>query len=374
MKGKTLQEKIEEITSSKSPLKSSFEIADYSTQQNLRLSAAWRIDLQVDLLHYQKNLSEVDTVDSAWYQMRCLESAISTAATCSSSEEILLLAANAKTKSGAAEREVAKQEFMRTQQLTFLSAYKKAALKNSLKKQTKNIAALQAQQKALMVKMREHNSEIISARKTAAADQREKNELALKSGEFWKADEKTLKTYFHPPFPRNYLADVSEKWRAALFTEMDSTAWKAGKEWRHKNIGTGRTYLCGIDDNGDEWGVRVNLSAHLGRDFYGDLGYAGVTVEDAMSELFNVAKRDLDTATRQGDLLFCPCTIPAATELHDEVEAWTVRESHAVTSEGLRRNGQYFVSENPVTITHTSHAPVILPAGAYRLYQLQDAD
>lgn len=370
----TLKSKIEKIISSKAPLTSTFKFYDGSTQARLSVTCIWHINLPVDYLHYPKSLAAPDTAEDAWYQMRCLERAISAAATCACGDENLGFEGNARTKSGARARDIAKKEFVKTQQAAFLIAYHKASLKTALKKQNKKIADLQAQQKTLMVGMREHNSRVISARKTSAAAQREKNEIALKTGEFWKADEKTLKLYFHPPFARNYCADISERWRAALYTEMDSTAWKAGRgDWRHKNIGTGRAYLCGIDDNGDEWGVRVDLQ--MNRDYFGDLGYAGVTVGDAMSELYNIDKISLQSAVRQGDLLFCFETIPANVELHDqEGGAWKVRESHEIQSDGLRHNGQCFISANVITVTHTSHAPVKLPPGQYRLYQATDED
>ena len=66
-------------------------------------------------------------------------------------------------------------------------------------------------------------------------------------------------------------------------------------------------------------------------------------------------------------------TIPAV-ELHAQPEPWDVRESHQVSSPGLYRNGSRFRSDSEISVSHTSHAPVMLPPGEYRLYVLQIAD
>jgi len=60
-------------------------------------------------------------------------------------------------------------------------------------------------------------------------------------------------------------------------------------------------------------------------------------------------------------------------ELRPQPEPWEIRESHTVQSEGLMRNGEYFASPNEITVTHTSHETVTLPAGEYRVYRLQVA-
>jgi len=72
-------------------------------------------------------------------------------------------------------------------------------------------------------------------------------------------------------------------------------------------------------------------------------------------------------------LLFSPANIPVETEMNMQ-KKWTPRESHEITSPSLRRNGRYFRSDDEITITHTSHPTVILPAGEYRLYLSQAAD
>lgn len=239
------------------------------------------------------------------------------------------------------------------------------------------------------------------------------------------ADKEALKGYFHPPFDKNYLADVSERWRAALFIECESINYKDyNGNWRHKLGGTGRGYLCGIDDNGDEWGHRVE-GLPQGRDDHDNLSLDS-TVEEAMAILFGIRAAALAECTRQGDLLFCPAKIPSENKVICErcgmpesqhfaskldldsergiyedylacycagsyerysprtikapvlepEEKWTPRESHDITSPSLQRNGRYFRADHQITVSHTSHPTVVLPPGEYRLYALrvEDAD
>lgn len=306
---KNILSKIKEITGSKTPVLSSFQVSDESVHAELRLWVSWRITYPVDTINYPKNLGAGDP-GQLWVSMREIEMQISDAAKLGAGHEKLTLRESGKSKTGAAKRAEAVSAFWQQHGTAFIAAYREAVKKSTLRKTERTISDLQSQQKALLPELRKHNSLVISARKQQKAERVAKNTEALAAGKFWKADRDALKDYFNPPFDRNYLADVSEEWRAALYTEMDSTAWKASKgDWRHKNIGTGQAYLCGIDDNGDEWGHRVDLSAYLDHDYYGDMGYAGVTVEDAMSELFGVAREKLNKCTRQGDLLFCRVTL-----------------------------------------------------------------
>lgn len=244
----------------------------------------------------------------------------------------------------------------------------------------------------------------------------------MKSGRFWEADKDALKGYFNPPFDKNYLADVSPHWRAALFLECGSVSYKSyAGNWGHKLVGTGSGYLCGIDDNGDEWGFVVG-NLPQSSDGYGS-NRMDTTVEEAMAEVFDIRRSLLDTCTRQGDLLFCPVKIrktPVTVCAHcgkpktahslktgyagygaepteylacgysfpageyqeaiiepptlKPAETWTPREAHDITSPSLRHNGRYFAADDPITITHTSHATVTLPAGEYRLYMSRMAD
>ena len=367
---KRINEKIQAIIDDRSRVIATYQLSDDSVQAELRLRARWSIDYAVDRIAYPKNLARND--NPMWDQMRKLEAEIWSDAEIVKGSDYMNELINARTKIGPARREEAKAIFEIEQGRAFLAAHRISIQKSVLAEIRKQISALQAQQKALLPELRKANSEFLAGRKAKKAELTRQNTEALKSGRFWEAAKDALKNYFHPPFERNYLTDVSEKWRAALYTEMASTAWKAGKgDWRHKNIGTGRGYLCGIDDNGDEWGHPVNLHHYIDFDEYGDMGYVA-TVEDAMSSLFGVSIRDLEQCQRQGDILFHPEPIPDI-EMKAEDE-WEIRESHTVTSPGLQRNGRYIQSKNKITVSHTSHAPVVLPAGNYRIYALQVAD
>jgi len=369
-----IREQINGIRKMRSPATGFFVIRDTSTLAELRLECEWNIRLPLDSINYPK------PIDNPWPRPECWQKASAIDITLATLTKItnksyLTLTANERTKTGSARRAAAKEAFEIEQGIAFLSAYRKATTPAAIEKLRAKITDLQAQQKALLPAMRAHNSAVTLARRGAAADRRAANQEALTSGRFWDADRDAFKNYFHPPFDRNYLADVSEKWRAALYTEMESTAWKAGKgDWRHKNTGTGRGYLCGIDDNGDEWGHHVDLTDYLIRDYYGDHGYVA-TVEDAMSALFGVAVKKLADCQRQGDLLFCRETIPTDTELHPQHAPWCVRESHIVScATTFERNGRHFRSITPITVSHTSHAVLTLEPGEYRLYTLQVAD
>jgi hypothetical protein len=111
---------------------------------------------------------------------------------------------------------------------------------------------------------------------------------------------------------------------------------------------------------------------------YGDGLLLQNSVEEAMAILFEISPSRLSGCTRQGDLLFFPLAaaqkkIAADVELHP-AETWTPRESHDITSPSLAHNGVYFRAEHQITVTHTSHAAVILAAGEYRLYALPIVD
>lgn len=398
-----------------------YSTQDTSVQAELRLRAEWEIRYPVDEIKYPKNLARDN--NPLWSQMWEIRQQILSAARLKrgahGGEDYhpTVIRISAATKFGPAKRHEARCAWEIEAGQAFFEDYKSVAGARNLARIRKTITALQDQQKALIPQMRAANSAFIQLRTQAKQEQARKNEEALKTGRFWEADNEAVKSYFDPPFDKNHLADVSEKWRAALFTECKSSAWKAGRgDWRHKLVGTGAAYLCGIDDNGDEWGHRCNV-ASMGD--HGDLTPEG-TVDDAMSDLFGISVRELANCQRQGDLLFCPAQIPpaedrtvcsecgavwvsvvvhrndeleeehygcqvckllwsrpkmiAGVKLAPEPEPWEVRESHRVESPALERNGRYFRSTSPISVTHTSHAPLTLPPGSYRLYAIRVAD
>jgi hypothetical protein len=328
---------------------------------------------------------------------------------------------NEKTKSGPERRAEEKALFIIKTGKQFLADYKAATKKSSLSKIRKTITDLQTQQKALLPKLRESNSVYLAGRKAAKEEQKNRNAEALKTGRFWEADKETLKDYFNPPFDKNFVADVSETWRACLILECGSESWKDyNGNWRYKLVGTGRGYLCGIDDNGDEWGYTVeNLSQSC--DNYGNAALEG-TVEEAMAKIFDISVRAIPDCYRQGDLLFHPeiirkedspehcanCGLTRDKHIEAEwipdegagakrlccdkygyklytphihkaptltpAESWEPRESHIITGEGFEHNGIYARGANDITVTHTSHPTIVLPAGEYRLYMSRVAD
>lgn len=428
-----LVEKIKKLAADKNTLHARFDLHDESIQAELRLSARWSLHRPVDLIQYPKNLSPTpyyrsicsdgtmrddnnqivnDPAGDLWREMWAHANAIRTVAHIKTGKNEATIKINERKKTGPAERAEAKNQFIIASCRQFLADYKAAASKSNIKKIDKAIADIQAQQKALLPALRKSNSEFCAARKNAKAEQGKKNAAALVSGRFWEADETAIKGYFHPPFDKNYLADVSEKWRAALFLECQSISFKGyNGDWRHKLGGTGRGYLCGIDDNGDEWGFIIN-NLPQSSDNYGNSALDN-TVEEAMANVFQISEADLPKCTRQGDLLFCQTVIPGERTVcrhcgykyHSDyvaigkaypcgcdpkydvaspetipapvlkpAEQWEPRTGHILASSSLKHNGVYFCADNDITVTHTSHASVTLPAGEYRLYMSRMAD
>lgn len=444
-----LMEKIKKLEADRTTLHCSFNLRDESVQAELRLSSGWSLHRPVDQIQFPKNLTPApyyrsrcsdgtmrddngqivdDPAGDLWREMQRHADAIRTVAHIKTGKNAGTIKINDRKKTGPAERAEAKNQFIIASCRQFLADYKVAAAKSNIKKIDQQIAALQAQQKALLPALRKSNSEFCAARKNAKTEQGKKNAAALISGRFWEADETAIKGYFHPPFDKNYLADVSEKWRAALFLECESISYKNySGDWRHKLGGTGRGYLCGIDDNGDEWGFIVR-NLPQSSDNYGNSALDN-TVEEAMAEVFQINKCDLAKCTRQGDLLFCTAEIRKEdspehcahcgkpmdqhvtvkinmgprwednvdmwmdtircfdSEYADEyrpriikapvlktADQWEPRTGHILASTSLKHNGVYFCAANEITVTHTSHASLMLPAGEYRLYMSRMAD
>lgn len=367
-RAQAITEKIKKITSDKTAAVAVFSRRDNSVQAELRLEASWNISYPVDEIGYPKNLAG-DYNNPLWLQMRDIASAIRRAAALKTGRCDTKLQINERTKTGPERRAEAKNNFIIEAGNAFLADYRAVTGKRAVAAIRKTITDLQAQQKALLPQLRAVNAAYLAGKKTEKQAQADKNAEALKSGRFWDADKETLKGYFHPPFDKNYLADVSEKWRAALFLECKSVSFKTySGSWGHKLAGTGRGFLCGIDDNGDEWGHRAN-SLPQSHDQFGDAGLDS-TVEEAMAELFDISKNELAKCYRQGDLLFCPAPIPPETKMIP-AEKWAIRESHELWSPGLNHNGTYFKSNREILVSHTSHADVILPPGEYELHELE---
>jgi hypothetical protein len=388
---------------------------DESTQAELRLSARWAIRLAVDEISAPRDLANTDASRELWSLWFRLVFQGTAAADLGKNRVEITEHASARSKTGQGRRAMVAETFTLSSGRQFLAELQKATGKRNLSMATAKITALQAEQKKLLPQLRKSNSEHLADLKSAKATERAADTAALTSGEFWLASKEALKNYFHPPFDKNYLADVSERWRAALYLECESVSYKTGYGWRHKLAGTGRAYLCGIDDNGDEWGheIRIELSHD---DHYNQR--LDATVEEAMAELFDVSVRQLADCHRQGDLLFRPCAIqtqakticsrcgepeashkwveeldlPRTLTCYGDIYAgefaprtitpptmeaeqvWEVRESHKITSPSLRHNGKYFAADDRITVEHTSHQPVILPPGEWCLHMLQIAD
>jgi len=393
-------------------LSASFKISDDSVQAEQRLAVEWHIAVKVDSIQLKKDLAKTEESCSLFSRFSRLNTQIAKAAYVAGNKQKISFKTSSITKTGPAVRAEQKADFVLENGRLFLAALKNAQGKTLQAKIAAAVAVLQEEQKQLLVELRKSNASYLASCKSAKADKREADVAALASGEFWKASTNAIKDYFNPPFDKNYLAGVSERWRAALFLECKSVSYKSSRGWGHKLEGTGRAYLCGIDDNGDEWGHTCQVQ--LSPDNYGNLSF-DATVEEAMAELFSVNPADLEKCSRQGDLLFRPCTLLKQSKIvcencgqpkgkHAESvfglacygdltgysgsyveqvidpphlepeEEWTVRESHVIKAASLRHNGRYFAADEEIRIEHTSHQPVIIPAGEWCLHTINIVD
>lgn len=227
-----------------------------------------------------------------------------------------------------------------------------ASLHRTEKSRRKRIASLQKKQKAIIVKVRKANSEFLASK----VQVRKEEQRALKEGRFWDCQEELLKEFFRVPFGKRKLVALSEKHRAALFIEVVLSNQSGPYK---RLVPTQRAYLCGIDDNEEQWGFFLNNN-----DSYWEYDS---TVEEAMATCWNVDESIVEESFRQGEILFHPCEIPAGTTLHPETE-WQIAPSHVVRSESLVHNGEYFMSTQEIVVEHPTHKPVVLEAGEYRAY------
>lgn len=364
-----ITEKIDRIVGDKSHIVTAYTLSDTSVQAQIRLSTSWSITLSAGSIAYPRQLSEAvasgDEDRALWQQMRRLDEAIREAAQLGHGGVETTINCNARRKNGPAMRDRVKRQWSAEAGSRFLREYRAATLVRRVALATAKIVALQAEQRALLPQLRAANSRYLAGLKTAREEQVLKNATALQSGRFWEANAEAIKKHFHPPFGKNYLADVSARWRAALFLECESVSYKRGDgSWGHKLAGTDRGYLCGIDDNGEEWGRGCRINLHS--DDYGDLRLHG-TVAEAMAALFDVPISCLDDCQRQGDLLFRRLAAPPDVALQPATE-WIPRDPHTVTSPGLQHNGNYLASGDAITVSHPSHPVLTLEPGAYRLY------
>jgi len=375
IKVKRMEEKVKkaETLATEKNVNTTFELTDSaSVQTQLRIGISSKIVYNVDQIHYPKNLSGDD--NPLWSEMYAIKRKIVDVSwILNPTNDYYEFDIHKKRKNGPEKREEQKNQLYLEKSNEYLKQLRKACLPSNLKIIRNRITTLQTKQKALLPKLRKANSEYLAGKRAEKVAKQEKNTQALAEGKFWDADKDALKDYFNPPFERNYLVDTSEQWRAALYIECASISYKDNfGNWRHKLSGTNNGYLCGIDDNGDEWGHEVT-DLNQAVDYYDNQELSG-TVEEAMAEIFEISETKLENCQRQGDLLFCKEKIPENVELTQHTGAWEIRESHMIESKGLQRNGLYFKSEMDIHISHTSHAPITLPFGEYRLYESQMDD
>jgi hypothetical protein len=226
------------------------------------------------------------------------------------------------------------------------------------------IRLLQKEQQKFILSLRRWNASCLLKQKKNATMKREAEQKALTEGEFWKCSEDTLKRFFSVPFDKRKLVSVSEQHRAALFVEC-VTDWSG--EGNYKEIRpTDRAYLCGIDNNGEQWGFRVQQPRDSYYNQRPNWDYDS-TVEEAMAIVWDVDLKLISESQRQGEILFHSEPIPESVKMISDGD-WQIRPQHCVESQGLEHDDDYFRSVNPIVIEHPTHQKVELPSGTYRVY------
>lgn len=216
----------------------------------------------------------------------------------------------------------------------------------------RKVGRLQERQQELIRRRRELNGKAVVKRRQIAQERRRAEAEAIEAGRFWECSEKTLKDFFHVPFRRRKLVDVDSRHRAALFVEVELQYDPC--EGYERLLPTDRAYLCGVDDNGEEWGFVLR----------GPWLYTSRVV-DAMAVAWGVKPSTVGRAQRQGELLVWPSLIPEGTELRGRT-SYDLAPSHTAKSPSLRVNGEYLASDDPIEIVHPTHQPLRLEPGTYR--------
>jgi|GEM_PF-5415148 len=222
-------------------------------------------------------------------------------------------------------------------------------LARTRKSRVRKIATLQRRQSEIIREIRRLNGAVVVERRRAAKAHREAEKEALAAGRFWECSEQTLKNYFSVPFRKRKLVDVSERHRAALFLDLDYEGYGVGLQ------PSGVAHLCGIDDNGEEWGFRLLVYRSY-----------DVTVVDAMMTCWGVRRDIIERATRQGEILIWSENIPDDVRLESADDEHDIAPSHTVRSETLQINGEYFYATTPIIVEHPTHAAIWLQPGSYR--------
>lgn len=224
-------------------------------------------------------------------------------------------------------------------------------LERARKSRLAKIKKLQQRQAQIIAEIRKLNGAVVVARRRQAQEKRDREQAALEGGRFWECSEETLKDFFHVPMKPRKLVDVSERHRAALFVHLELEDY-----YVKQLVPSEQAYLCGIDDNGEQWGFRITRYPRWTYDS---------SVEEAMAECWHVPMEVVKRSYRQGEVLVWPETVPPGTTLTPK-PVCDVAPSHTMKSKTLTVNGTRFMSFDPIRIEHPTHGALELPPGEYR--------
>lgn len=375
---KGAQNRIKKMVDDNPHLFISVYIDDISTQKEIRLTSHIHIRYQADQIKSKKDMNEsgygIDfkKISEKIFQLSLLKY----------HTETFKHPTPSRSKSALVER----KQLIDTYTLDFYNRALKeiSAARIKAKALPRQISALQDEQKELLKLIRESNSKYLAQRKAEKQAIAERNTQAIADGKFWKCTADFLKVYFQPPFSKNHYAGVSRQHRAALFIECRTGSYKGSNGWYHRMEPSGLVYLCGIDDNGDEWGHIIDMSYYMeieSTDGYGNPRYSFefCSIEDVMGHMFGVHPDNIDYGYRQGDVFLLPVS---PLEYGLENVEWKkidcgyedILESHTINGYNIescvKSDYKYYRCKSLITLTHTSHQTVMAPPGNYRLHTL----
>ena len=234
------------------------------------------------------------------------------------------------------------------------------------------VSEIQKDQKEIIKARRKHNSKVYKI-------QKENKRLALKKaseGKFGEVDDDIIKSTLN--LYNCAIIDKSSKHRAVLYARVNRTL----NEFDEYYWSVETLCLGGIDDNDEQWEVdvsSVSLKWYDEDDPYDGRYqdsleyYSGMTVEDAMSDLFHISVTELDFAERQGDVLFISTYFNNIDEDNNNIiDELSVAESHRIKgklkllSSEEHRVGDFIVHALSIRlyeegiVEHTQHPPLTL--------------
>lgn len=213
----------------------------------------------------------------------------------------------------------------------------------------------------------EKNLQYFENRKKEAAISKEKNRR-IEFGEYEGKKDTALRRFFGLNGRRLYLVEASNRWRCTLWAETEVVGGKGmyGGLWS-KTIPTGKLFLLGKDDNGQNWEIEANYE-NFGGEYELDFDdiHRNCSILKMMAFVFDCTEEEVQKSKRQGDILVCPIGEGTTEEKPTEQ---TIRGTH--TFPGVQKEENVYILPERTSMKHPSHAPIELEAGTYKIFESQ---